>query len=162
MTCKVRRDFEIITDVSSKVSLVTSNVRGSLIRSPKSLYKKTGNEILQSWRQLSKRGVKGSGGPDRSYTSLLQSICCDRRVSNSQLSHTHRHLREEGRRRNFSSCSDHSWIKMTAIFFALPSSLSISFSAGFFFYSTKRWSMVQLTLTDFGTFPFASLYIEAI
>ena len=97
MTCKVRRDFEIITDLSSCVSLVTSNVRGYSIRSPKSLYKKT--------------------GPDPSYPSLLRPIYCDKRVSNSHLSHTHRRHREEWRGRNFSSWSDHSWIKTTAIFF---------------------------------------------
>ena len=45
MTCKVRRDFNIITDVSSHVSLVTSNIRGSSICPPKSLHKKTSNEI---------------------------------------------------------------------------------------------------------------------
>ena len=43
--------------------------------------------------------VKGSGGPDPSYPSLLRPICYDRRVSNSQLSPTPRHHREEGRRR---------------------------------------------------------------
>ena len=46
MTCKVRCDFKIITDVSSSVSLVTANIQGSSICSPKSLYKKTSNEIL--------------------------------------------------------------------------------------------------------------------
>ena len=84
--------------------------------------------------------VKGSGGPDPSYPSLLRPICCDRRVSNNQLPQIPRHHREEGRRRNFSNCNDHSWIKTTAIFFPLPSSLSISFSADFFLFSTKRWS----------------------
>ena len=43
---KVRRDFKIITDVLSRVSLVTSNIRGSSVCSPKSLYKKTSDEIL--------------------------------------------------------------------------------------------------------------------
>ena len=125
---KVRHDFKIITDVISCVSLVTSNIRGSSICSPKSLYKKTSDEILgQSWRQLSKV-VKGSGGPNPSYPSLLWPICCDRRVSNSQLSHTPRHHREEGRRRNFSICSDHTWIKTTSIF----SSLTFEFEYFFF------------------------------
>ena len=36
MTCKVRRDFKTITDVLSRVSLVTSNIWGSSICSPKS------------------------------------------------------------------------------------------------------------------------------
>ncbi len=47
MTCKVKRDFKIITDVLSRVSRVTSNNRGSSICSPKYLYKKTSNEILR-------------------------------------------------------------------------------------------------------------------
>ena len=120
MTCKVRRDFKIITDVSSCVSLVTSNIRGSLICSLKSLYKKTSNEILGRVEGSCQNGcVKGSGGPDPSYPSLLRPIRCDRHVSYSRLSHTLRHYREEGRRRNFSSCSDHSWIKTTAIFSSL-------------------------------------------
>ena len=46
MTCKVRRDFKIIPDVLSRVSLVTSNIQRSSICSPKSLYNKTSNEIL--------------------------------------------------------------------------------------------------------------------
>ena len=57
MTCKVRRDFKIITDVSSRVSLVTSNIRGSSICSPKSLYKKTSNEILAELKAIVKTGV---------------------------------------------------------------------------------------------------------
>ena len=89
MACKVRRDFDIITDVSSRVSLVTSNVRESSIRSPKSLYKKTSNEILAELKAVVKTGVfKGSGGPDPSYPSLQRPICYDKRVSNNQLSHT--------------------------------------------------------------------------
>ena len=57
MTCKVRRDFKIITDVSSCVSLVTSNIRGSSICSPKSLYKKTSNEILAELKAVDKTGA---------------------------------------------------------------------------------------------------------
>ena len=66
MTCKVRLDFEIITDVSSCVSLVTSNIRGSSICSPKSLYKKTGNEILAELKAVVKTGaLKVLGVPTR-------------------------------------------------------------------------------------------------
>ena len=49
MTWKVRRDFKKITDLWSPVSLVTSNIRGSSICSPKSQYKKTSTEILVLW-----------------------------------------------------------------------------------------------------------------
>ena len=57
MTSKVRRDFEIITDVSSCISLVTSNFRGSSICSTKSLYKKTSNEILTELEAVVKTGA---------------------------------------------------------------------------------------------------------
>ena len=141
MTCKVRRDFRIITDVISRVSLVTSNVRGSSICSPKSLYKKTSNEFLAELKAVVKTGSLKVPEtrpvlPQSAATNLLWQAC----VNQPALTHTPRHHREEGRRRNFLSCSDHSWIKTTAIFFPLHSSLSISFSANFFLYSTKRWS----------------------
>ena len=57
MTCKVRRDFKIITDVLSRVSLGTSNFRGSSICFPKSLYKKTSNEILAELKAVVKTGA---------------------------------------------------------------------------------------------------------
>ena len=141
MTCKVRRDFEIITDVSSRVSLAISNFRGSSICSPKSLYKKTSNEILGELKAVVKTGALKVPEarpvlPQSAATDLLWQAC----VKQPALTHTPRHHQEEGKRRNFSSCSDHSWIKTTAIFFPLPSSLSISFSADFFLYFTKRWS----------------------
>ena len=110
MTCKVGRDFEIITDVSSRVSLVTSNVRGSSIRSPKSIDKKTGNEILAELKEVVKTGaLKVPEAPTRHTPvcydlSAVTSVC----QTASSLTHTHCHHREEGRRRNFSSCSDHS------------------------------------------------------
>ena len=120
---------------------------------PQNLYiRKQVMRFWQSWRQLSKWVRLRFWRPDLSYPSLLQLICCDKRVSNNQLTHTPCHHREEERRRNFLSCSDHSWIKMTAIFFPLPSSLSISFSVDFFLYSTKRWS--------YGTEPFDCVQIN--
>ena len=54
MTTKVRRDFKIITDVLSRVSLVTSNIWGSSICSLKSLYKKTSKEILAELKAVVK------------------------------------------------------------------------------------------------------------
>ena len=140
MTFKVRRDFKIITDVISRVSLVTSNIRESSICSPKSLYKKTSNEILVELKAVVKTGALKVPEAPTCHTPVcydpfaVTSVC----QTASSLTHTHRHHREEGRRRNFLSCSDHSWI--TAIFFPLPSSLSISFSADFFLYNRKRWS----------------------
>ena len=50
MPRKVRRDFKITTDVISRVSLVTSYIHESSTCSPKSLYKKTSNEILAVMR----------------------------------------------------------------------------------------------------------------
>ena len=85
MTCKVRSDFEIITDVSSRVSLVTSNFRGSSICSPKSLCKKTSNEILGELKAVVKTGaLKVPEAPTRPTP-----VCCDKHESNNQLSHTH-------------------------------------------------------------------------
>ena len=57
MTCNVRCDFKIITDALSRVSLVTSNIRVSSICSPKSLYKKTSNEILAELKAVVKTGT---------------------------------------------------------------------------------------------------------
>ena len=117
MTGKVRRDFEIITDVSSRVSLVTSNFRESSICSPKSLYKKTSKEMWAELKAVVKTGAlkvpeARSVLPQSAATDLLWQAC----VKQPALTHTLRHHREQGRR-NFSSCSDHSWIKTTAIFF---------------------------------------------
>ena len=57
MTCQVRRDFKIITDVISRVSQVTSNIRESSTCSPKSLYKKTSNEIFAELKAVVKTGA---------------------------------------------------------------------------------------------------------
>ena len=89
MTSKVRLDFKIITDVSSRVSLVTSNIRGSSICSPKSLYKKTSNEILGELKALVKTGaLKVPEAPTRHILvcydlSAVTGVC---QIANS---HTH-------------------------------------------------------------------------
>ena len=79
MTCKVRRDFKIITDVLSRVSLVTSNIQGSLICSPKSLYKKTSNEILGELKAAVKTGALKVPRPQpilpQSATTYLSGVC---------------------------------------------------------------------------------------
>ena len=109
MTCKVRRDFKIIPDELSRVSLVTSNIRRSSICSPKSLYKKTCNEILAELKAALKTGESKLPRPRPVLPSLLWQACV-----NSQLSPTPpsppRGREKDATKMNFSSCSDHSWI----------------------------------------------------
>ena len=89
MTCKVRRDFEIITDVSLRVSLVTLNIRGSSICSPKSLYKKTSNEILAELKAVVKTGaLKVPEAPTRP-TPVCYDISAVTGVCQTASSHTH-------------------------------------------------------------------------
>ena len=128
MTCKVRRDFKIITDVLSRVSLVTLNIRGSWICSPKSLYKKTSNEILRELKAAFRTGESKVPRPLSVLPSLLWQAC----VKQLALTHTQSPPRgnekKDATKMNFSSCSDPSWIKMTAIF----SSLTFEFEYFFF------------------------------
>ena len=89
MTCKVRRDFKIITDVSSRVSLVTSNIRGSSICSPKSLFKKTSNEILAELKAVVKTGaLKVPEAPTRP-TPVYYDLSAVTGVFRTASSHTH-------------------------------------------------------------------------
>ena len=93
---------------------MTSNIRGSSICFPKSLYKKTSNEILAELKAVVKTGALKIPRPRPVPTPVCYDLSV-RRVSNSQLSPTLRHHQEEGRRRTqlkwtFSSCRDHSWI----------------------------------------------------
>ena len=119
MTCKVRRDFKIITDVLSRVSLVTSNIRGFPICSPKSLYKKTSNEILRELKAAFKTGESKVPRPLSTLLSLLWQAC----VKQPALTHTPsppRGREKKGATKmNFSSCSDHSWI-INACYIFLP------------------------------------------
>ena len=73
-TSKVRRDFEIITDVISPVSLVTSNIRGSSICSSKSLYKKTSNEILAEMKAVVKRVTLKVPEPPTRHASVCYDL----------------------------------------------------------------------------------------
>ena len=72
---------------------MTLNVRGSSIRSPKSLYKKTGNEILAELKAVVKTGaLKVPEAPTRHTPvcydpSAVTSVC----QTASSLSHTHTH-----------------------------------------------------------------------
>ena len=100
MTCKVRRDFKIITDELSRVSRQFHwwhrTFRDLFIR-------KQVREFWQSWRQLSNGCVKGSEAPTRPTP-----VCYDlsvRRMSTVS-SHPHcRHHQEEGRRRTYKKWS---------------------------------------------------------
>ena len=78
---QVRRDFKIIIYELSRVSLVTSNFRGSSICSPKSIYKKTSNEILAELKAAFKRNKSKFPRPRPVVPSLLWQLCL-----NSQLS----------------------------------------------------------------------------
>ena len=145
MTGKVRRDFEIITDVSSRFSQVTTNVRGSSIRSPKSLYKKTGNEILADLKALVKMGaLKDPEAPTRHtpvcYDRSSVTGVCQTASSHPQPVTTERKGGEGRNKNELLSCSNHSNKNDCYICFPLTSSLSISFSVDFFLYSSKCWS----------------------
>ena len=115
MTCKVRRNFKIIRDVLSRVSLVTSNIRVSSICSPKSLYKKTSNEILAELKAVFKTGaLKVPEAPTRPtpvcYDLSAMTGVCQTASSHSHPVTTETKREEEANKMNFSSCSDHSWI----------------------------------------------------
>ena len=89
MTCKVRRDFKITKDVIPRVSLVTSNIHGSLICSPKSLYKITSNEILAELKAVVKTGaLKVPEVPTR-HTPVCYDLSAVRGVCQTAGSHTH-------------------------------------------------------------------------
>ena len=94
---------------------MTSNIRGSSICSPKSLYKKTSYEILGEWKAAFKTGASKIPRLWPVLPSLLRPIC--QVCLNSQLSPTpavatNRKEEEEGNKTNFSSCNDRSakWI----------------------------------------------------
>ena len=114
MTCKVRREFKIITDELSRVSLVTSNIRGSSICSPKSLYKKTSNEILAELKAVVKTGALKVPRlrpvlPQSATTYLLWQACQQPALAHT-LSPPRGREKKGVTKMNFSSCSDHSWI----------------------------------------------------
>ena len=92
------------------VSLVTSNIRGSSICSPKSLYKKTSQEILAELKAAFKTGASKVPRSRPILPSLLRPIC--QACINSQLSPTlpspPRGREKNITKMNFSSCNDHS------------------------------------------------------
>ena len=116
MTCKVRRDFKIITDELSRVSRQFHwwhQTFRDLWFVPQNLYiRKQVRRFWESWRQLSKQASQRFRGPNPSYP-----VCYDRRVSTVSSHPHHRHHQEEGRRRRwlkwtFRVANDHSpkWI----------------------------------------------------
>ena len=118
MTCRVRRDFKIITDELSRVSRQFHwwhRTFGDLRFVPQNLYiRKQVRRFWKSWRQLSKQARQRFQGPDPSYP-----VCYDLSVRVCQqpaLTHTAppRRGREKKNvtKMNFSSCNDHSpkWI----------------------------------------------------
>ena len=97
------------------VSLVTSNIRGSSICSPKSLYKKTTPEILEEVKADFKTGASKVPRPRPVLPSLLWPIC--QACVNSQLSPTppsppRGREKKNVTKMNLSSWNDHSpkWI----------------------------------------------------
>ena len=130
------------------VSLVTSNIRGSSICSPKSLHKKTSHEVLAELKAAFKTGASKVPRSRPVLPSLLRPIC--QACVNSQLSPTHavgtkRKGEEERSETNFSSCNDRSskWIiNDYYIFFPNLRIWAFLFLRTPFFKNTKRWSYV--------------------
>ena len=94
---------------------MTSNIRGSSICSPKSLYKKTSHEILGELKAAFKTGASKVPRPRPVLPSLLRLIC--QACVNSQLSPTppsppRGTEKKNVTKMNLSSCNDHSpkWI----------------------------------------------------
>ena len=104
MTCKVRRDFKIFKDVLSRVSLVTMNIRGSSICFPKSLYKKTSNEILAELKAVVKTGALNVPEAPTGPTPVCYVLSAMTGVSQTASSHPHPVTTEregdEGRNKN--------------------------------------------------------------
>ena len=76
-------------DVISSVSLVTSNIRESSICSPKSLYKKTSNEILAELKAVVKTGaLKVPEAPTR-HTPVCYDLSAVTSVCQIASSHTY-------------------------------------------------------------------------
>ena len=120
MTCKVRRDFKIITDELSRVSRQFywwHRTFGDLRFVPQNLYiRKQVRKFWKSWRQLSKQARQKVPRSRPVLPRLLRSIC--QACVNSQLSPTppsppRGREKKNVTKMNFSSCNDHSpkWIK---------------------------------------------------
>ena len=94
---------------------MTSNIRGSSICSPKSLYKKTSQEILGELKAAFKTGASKVPRPRPVLPSLLRPICqacVDSQLSPTPPSPPRGREKKNVTKMNFSSCNDHSpkWI----------------------------------------------------
>ena len=135
------------------VSLVISNIRGSSICSPKSLYKKTSREILAELKAAFKTGASKFPRPRPVLPSLLRPIC--QACVNSQLSPTpavatKRKGEEERNETNFASCNDRSpkWIINDYYIFLLKLRVGEFFFSGGFL-SLKYNTLVLCYSTAF-------------
>ena len=144
-TSKVRHDFKVITDVLSRVSLVTSNIWGSSIYSPKSLYKKTSNEILGELKAAFKTGESTVPRPLSVLPSLLWQACVKQPALNHTPSPRRGREKKDTTKINFSSWSDHSWIINDCyIFFPYLRVWAFLFLRTSFFTAQNVGPMVQL------------------
>ena len=115
MTCKVRRDFKIITDVLSRVSRQFHwwhRTFGDLRLSPKYLYKKTSQEILAELKAVVKTGALKVPRLRPVLHSLLWQACVNSQLSPTPPSPPRGREQKNVTKMNFSSCNDHSpkWI----------------------------------------------------
>ena len=94
------------------VSLVTSNIWGSSICSPKSLYKETSQEILAELKAAFKTGESKVLRPQPVLPSLLWQACVNSQLSPTPPSPPRGREKKNATKMNFLSCSDHSpkWI----------------------------------------------------
>ena len=91
---------------------MTSNIRGSSICSPESLYKKTSQEILAELKAVVKTGESNVPWSRPVLLSLLWQACVNSQLSLTPPSTPRGREKKNVTKMNFSSCSDHSpkWI----------------------------------------------------
>ena len=133
---------------------MTSNIRGSSIYSPKSLYKKTSQEILGELKAAFKTGESKVPRPQPVLPSLIWQAYANSQLLPTPPTPPRGREKKNVTKMNFSSCSDHSpkWIINDCyIFFPYLRVWVFLFSADFFLYSTTRWSYVTILLfnTDY-------------
>ena len=138
MTCKVRRDFEIITDELSRVSRqfhwwhwTFRNLRFV----PQNLYvRKQVRRFWKSWRQLSKMARQNVPRPRPVLPSLLWQAYVNSQLSPTSPSLPRGREKKNVTKMNFSSCNDHSpkWIINDCYIFFPYLRVWVFFSADFF------------------------------
>ena len=127
---------------------MTANFRGYSIYSPKSLYKKTSNGILRGLKAAFKTGESKVPRPLSVLPSLIWQAC----VKQPALTHTPSQLsgreKKDATKMNFSSCSDHSWVKTTAIFSSLTFEFEYFFFSGLLSLQHKTLVLWYIVLTS--------------